>query len=689
MAYPEYLFHDNTIAYTFPARLLPFGSVTLILRTAEEDVTSAFLLNKGRVHPLSFYEKRGGFDYYYIRMPLDTEVFYYSFRGVFADGTSVGYDRGGVCSPDGDARMPFFLIPGQAVPDWALGAVMYQILVDRFCNADPTSDVLDGEYLYEGKPARKIADWEDAPVPGEDFRHFYGGDLQGVINKLDYLKDLGVEAIYLNPIFISPSSHKYDTQDYEHVDPHLGKLVKDEGTLPLPEDTDNGHATRYVCRTTHPENLKATDALFVRLVKEAHQRKIKVILDGVFNHCGSFHRWMDRERIYEQAEGKAQGAFQTEDSPYRSFFSFSEALWPMNEQYEGWWSYGTLPKLNYEGSTALEEAVLAIGRKWVSPPFCADGWRLDVAADLGHSKEYNLRFWKRFNDAVKEANPEAVVLAEHYGDAGDWLKTRAWDTVMNYDAFMDPDSYFLTGLEKHSEDYRPELHGNHEAFWETMRGAAGHNFPSPSLYAAMNQLSNHDHSRFLTRTNGMVGHARELGTLAAGQGIRQEVYRQATVIQMTWPGAPTLYYGDEAGQVGFTDPDNRRTYPWGEEDEKMLRFHKEFIRLRKNCPEWRNGSLREVHSERGLISYGRFDARHASLVVINTNRFAMTREFNTRLLGIPANCMMRRVFLSTVDDFRFHELDRSVKDGVLTLTLPPRCAAIVRYAPQRKLSFFF
>ncbi|MBQ6734905.1 MAG: glycoside hydrolase family 13 protein [Lachnospiraceae bacterium] len=688
MAQPEYLFHDNSIAFTFPAQLLPFGSVTLILRTAEEDVKSVHLLSEGRAFPLSFYEKRAGFDYYYVRMPLGTDVFYYSFRVVFADGSAAGYDRLGILHADAPVRLPFFLVPGLAVPHWVQGAVMYQILVDRFCNGDPSSDVMDGEYLYEGKPVRKITDWEDAPVPGEDFRHFYGGDLQGVIDKLDYLADLGVEAIYLNPIFVSPSGHKYDTQDYDHVDPHLGRIVRDTGALPDVKDRDNAKATRYICRTTDPENLKASDALFASLVKQAHAKGIRVILDGVFNHCGSFHRWMDRERIYETAEGKATGAYLAEDSPYRDYFSFTEREWPLNESYEGWWSYGTLPKLNYEGSKALEEEILAIGRKWVSPPYNADGWRLDVAADLGHSKEYNISFWKRFNAAVKEANPEAVVLAEHYGDGGDWMKARAWDTVMNYDAFMEPVSYFLTGMEKHSEDYRPELHGNHEAFWEAMRGATWFNFPHASAHAAMNQLSNHDHSRFLTRTNGKVGHVSELGTLAAGIGIRQEVYRQGVVMQFTWSGAPTLYYGDEAGQVGFTDPDNRRTYPWGEEDEKMLRFHRELIRLRKNCPEWRSGSLKEVYSERGMISYGRFDARHASLIVINTNRFAMTRDFHVRPLGIPLNCTMRRVFLSTEDGYRFHELDRNVQEGVLTLTLPPRCAAIVRYAPQRKLSFF-
>lgn len=198
---------------------------------------------------------------------------------------------------------------------------------------------------------------------------------------------------------------------------------------------------------------------------------MKVILDGVFNHCGSFNKWMDRERIYEGEKDYEPGAYISADSPYRSYFRFFKEEpenWPYNGNYDGWWGHDTLPKLNYEDSVKLENYILYIGRKWVSPPYNVDGWRLDVAADLGRSNEYNHDFWKKFRTAVKDANPSALILAEHYGDPSDWLKGDEWDTVMNYDAFMEPITWFLTGMEKHSDEAREELLGNIDNFIGSM-----------------------------------------------------------------------------------------------------------------------------------------------------------------------------------------------------------------------------
>lgn len=241
--------------------------------------------------------------------------------------------------------------------------------------------------------------------------------------KLGYLQNLGVEVIYFNPLFVSPSNHKYDIQDYDHIDPHYGKIVVDEGELLQSGTTDNSKATRYVNRVTNLKNLEASNAFFAELVREIHARGMKVILDGVFNHCGSFNKWLDREKIYHANGGYEDGAFLSKESPYRSFFGFrDENGWPDNTSYEGWWDYDTLPKLNYEGSEELYDYILGIAAKWVSAPYYVDGWRLDVAADLGHSSEFNHKFWRDFRKAVKTANPEALILAEHYGDPKDWLE---------------------------------------------------------------------------------------------------------------------------------------------------------------------------------------------------------------------------------------------------------------------------
>ena len=208
-------------------------------------------------------------------------------------------------------------------------------------------------------------------------------------------------------------------------------------------------------------------------------------------------------------------------------------------------------------------------KKRVSEPYCVDGWRLDVAADLGNSREYNHQFWKKFRKAVKEANPEAVILAENYGDSYDWLQGDEWDTIMNYDAFMEPVTWFLTGMQKHSDEFRQDMLGNAGNFF----GAMHHNMSrmgGQAVAISMNELSNHDHSRFLTRTNHRVGRTASVGAEAANEGVNKAVFMEAVIIQMTWPGAPTIYYGDEAGVCGWTDPDNRRTYPWGSEDQRYL-----------------------------------------------------------------------------------------------------------------------
>ena len=331
---------------------------------------------------------------------------------------------------------------------------MYQIFTDRFCNGDPSNDVQDREYIYINEGVQRVTDWEKTP-DYMDVRSFYGGDIQGIWDKLDYLQDLGVDVLYLNPIFVSPSNHKYDSQDYDYIDPHLGVIAEDGGEC-LPEwDNNNSHATRYIQRVVNKKNLEASNDFFARFVEEVHRRGMKIILDGVFNHCGSFNKWLDRELLYEHAEGYEKGAYISADSPYRSFFRFNnEHDWPYNEFYEGWWGHDTLPKLNYEESPQLVEYILGVAKKWLLPPYNVDGWRLDVAADLGFSEEYNHEFWRKFRKAVKEVNPDALILAEYYGNAKKWLLGDQWDTIMNYDAFMEPVTWFLTGMEKHSDDYR-------------------------------------------------------------------------------------------------------------------------------------------------------------------------------------------------------------------------------------------
>jgi alpha-glucosidase len=529
-----------------------------------------------------------------------------------------------------DTHYNFRLVPGLQVPAWAKGAVMYQIFVDRFCNGDKANDVMNHEYAYLGKTARAIP-WDNDIGVG-DFCNFYGGDIQGMMDKMPYLKDLGVEVIYLNPIFVSPSSHKYDTQDYDYVDPHFGKIVEDGGECLRFERVDNNHATRYKQRTTNKKNLDASNKLFADFVALAHKNGIKVILDGVFNHCGSFNKWMDYAEFYRET-GEPDGAYHCEKSPYNSYFLWHEQKWPKNDSYDAWWANTNHPKLNFETSPELFERIIEIGKKWVSPPYNVDGWRLDVAEDLGQSPEMNHKFWKAFHDAVKEANPNAVILAEHYGDPSAWLNGGEWDTIMNYDAFMEPLTWFLTGVNKHSEESSPSMRSDAMTFEHSMRYHMSL-LNVHALHSAMNQLSNHDHSRFLTRTSSNTGRHHTVGPRAAERGTNKNILMEAIVFQMTWPGAPTIYYGDEAGLAGWTDPDNRRTFPWGKEDIVLIELHKKLISLRKKYSALRDGSVEFIWSNHGFVSFGRWDDNAKIVVAINNNNRPMEVSLPVWKIGI-------------------------------------------------------
>lgn len=671
------VYSDGSAQFVSPQEPQVGDRVTVRLRVSKAQTTAAQVQwSDGRVD-MALAGAEGRYDYWVAELPPLTGNLAYWFQ-LWQDEKTVYYSRRGVEQKAPGDSYRFKLAPGFDVPDWMKGAVLYQIFVDRFYNGDPDNDVVDGEYMYDNWPAVKVDDWNALPDGSRSYaagsdrtREFFGGDLKGIIDKLGYLKDLGIDGIYLNPVFVSPSNHKYDTQDYRYVDPHFGVILKDGGQAIDPSKDPywrspvfgnsspiNKDASRYIARTTSLENLEASNALMRELVSQAHKLGIKVILDGVFNHAGSFGPWLDREGLYpdEASELSAgPGAYESADSPYRDWFVFrDQEAWPGNESYEAWYGYKTLPKLNYEGDPALAGTILKIVRDWTSGPEGVDGWRLDVAAELGTTPAYNQRFWRMFRDAVKDAKGDAVILAEVYGDSSAWLSGDQWDTIMNYDAFFEPVGFFLTGLEKHSYGYYPDRHLNARQFSEDLRERMA-KLPWLSLETAMNQLSNHDHSRFLTRTSGFVDDQRPNKDLSpqskADDGVNKGILMQATVMQMTMPGAPTLYYGDEAGLAGFTDPDSRRSYPWGSEDKKLLSFFKDIIALHKQYEVTALGSYAPLWAvDKGVFAFGRWGMGQRMVVVTNNNP-------KDKTLNIPV------AMIDAAEGQRFSYVFRSDKEG--------------------------
>ena len=670
------LFCDETVGYRIPEEPEPGEAVTLKFRTKKDDADHVFLIVPAGEKKTELIKtvSRGVFDYYEISYQLGDAPVYFYFE--IQKGTETCfYNRRGAVEQREAADGLFCITPGFHVPEWAKGALMYQIFIDRFYNGDPSNDVVSDEYIYIGFPVTKIDCWEEG-LSVLDVDRFYGGDLQGILDKLDYLQSLKVEVLYLSPIFVSPSNHKYDCQDYEHVDPHYAVIVKDADGLVGAADIDNLRAEKYTVRTADRDNLEAGDRFLAMFMEEVHKRGMRVILDGVFNHCGSFNKWLDREKIYAHAGGYESGAYTDEKSPYRNFFRFAnEHGWPDNDSYEGWWNHNTLPKLNYEGSKELYDYILKIAGKWLAEPYRIDGWRLDVAADLGHSPEMNHRFWQDFRKTVKKINPDAFILAEHYGDASSWLEGNEWDSVMNYDAFMEPVSWFLTGLEKHSDRFDGYLYKNGRVFMDSMLRHMSR-LQTPSLMSAMNELSNHDHSRFLTRTNGKAGRLDSMGAKAASQGIDYGTFRAAVVIQMTWPGAPTIYYGDEVGVCGWTDPDSRRTFPWGKENLELAEFHRYLTGIRNRNRAFRTGSFKPLLADGGVIAYARFNDRERGIVVVNSEEKERTVRipvWEAEILGESVT----RIMETGRENYNVGQMELPVYDGTVTARLEPKSAMIL------------
>ncbi len=668
----EAIFSDETENFVCPSEPLLGDDVVIKIRVLKNNIDKIYIVNDKEQFEMEKHETTSKFDYYKYTMVNIQKKIEYQFKLIKND-QHYYYSKFGV-SENLNKDFDFRVIPNFITPDWAKGTVMYQIYIDRFYNGDKSNDVETNEYTYLGQGSKKIENWNQ-PLENRDVSNFYGGDLQGIIDKLNYLEDLGVEVLYLNPIFVSPSNHKYDIQDYNYIDPHIGKIVKDEGEILKFGNFKNKYATKYMSRTTDIANLEASNELFIKLVNMAHDKGIKVIIDGVFNHCGAFHKWLDKEKIYENS-GYKVGAYSSEDSVYHNYFKWNDTSWPNNNKYDSWWGHDNHPKLNVENSKELETYILDIAKKWVAPPFNVDGWRLDVAADLGSSEQYNHEFWKKFRKSVKEGNKDAIIIAEHYGSPTSWLQGDEWDTVMNYDAFMEPLTWFLTGMQKHSEEFRQDLLNNAIAFEGAMRYNTA-KFSIQSLNTSMNQLSNHDHSRFLTRTNMKAGRLHTMGYKEASKNVKPSIMREAVMFQMTWIGAPAVYYGDEAGVTGWTDPDNRRTYPWGNEDKKMIDFHKEMIRIRKENISLKLGSLMFLKNTYGIISYARWFDGNIIVVAINNNFDGL--DFKIPVWKVIDNNIDFEELIYS-NDFGFSKSNRKIKNikGFIEVNLERRSCVVLR-----------
>ncbi|MDX1687674.1 MAG: glycoside hydrolase family 13 protein [Candidatus Promineifilaceae bacterium] len=429
-----------------------------------------------------------------------------------------------------------------ATPEWVKDAVFYQIFPDRFAMSDRVS-----------KPTNLQA-WEASPT----YHGFKGGDLLGVLEKLDYLEDLGINAIYFNPIFASAANHRYHAHDYYRVDPILG----------------------------------GNDAFF-ELLEAAHQRNIRIILDGVFNHASrgffQFHHLLENG----------------EESPYVDWFHVHD--WPINAYHEherpnyaAWWGLHALPKFNTD-HPPVREYLWDVATYWLEQGI--DGWRLDVPAEIDDDD-----FWREFRRRCKAVKPDAYLVGELWGEAHRWLQGDQFDAQMNYPftraafGFFGGHNLNQSGTVHTGLGYIEPLTG--QQFADCLDEL--HHAHDPEIVLAqMNVLSTHDTPRLYTIVNQDV-----------------DTMRLIFLCQMTIAGAPNIYYGDEIGLPGGRDPDCRRGFPWDKKESWKTALREDvrrYISLRHAAPELRRGTFQILHASEHAVAYCRQHKEQLAVVAFNTD----------------------------------------------------------------------
>ncbi|MDK2806115.1 MAG: hypothetical protein PWQ94_1279 [Thermoanaerobacterium sp.] len=646
----------------------PFGAikegqtVTLRIQAKNHDLESARIsywddVNKTRTEsPMTRIGESsdGNYEYWEIKLSFDhpTRIWYYF---ILKDGTKTAYygdnddQLGGVGKATDTVNKDFELTVYDKnfdTPDWMKGAVMYQIFPDRFYNGDTSNDHV--KTLSRGNDPIEFHDnWNELPdnpnnagSPGYTgdgiwSNDFFGGDLKGIDDKLDYLKSLGITVIYLNPIFESPSNHKYDTSDYTKIDEMFG-----------------------------------TTQDFEKLMEDAHSKGIKVILDGVFNHTSDDSIYFDRYSKYPELgayEAWKQG--DQSKSPYGDWYTINS-----DGTYEDWWGYDSLPVIkSLNGSeynvTSWANFIIndknAISKYWLNPDGNtnggADGWRLDVETEVAHD------FWTHFRDAINTVKPEAPMIAENWGDASSDLLGDSFNSVMNYQ-FRNDIIDFLIG--KPFDDGNGQHNPIDAVTLDQRLMSIYERYPLPAFYSTMNLLGSHDTMRILTVFGYNSADPTENSDDA--KNLAEQKFKLATILQMGYPGMADIYYGDEAGVSGGKDPDDRRTFPWGNEDTSLQEFFKNITSIRNDNQVLKTGDLETLYAQGDVYAIGRriingkdaFGSPYADSAAI----VAINRSSEDKQITIDATKFLRDgvIFKDLLNGNKSY----SISDGQIIIDIP-------------------
>ncbi len=549
--------------------------------------------------------KEDGWQIWQGTLKVDTthDVTLYAFK-FLSNGVQSWLSENGITPYFPERDLHFRYVPSYQAASWVWSQVFYQIFPDRFYDGDPSNNVKDGEYLYGGQPvvAKK---WDELPNRKQGQREFYGGDLEGIRQKLSYLQDLGVTALYLNPIFTSPSNHKYDTIDYTNVDPHFG-----------------GN-----------ESLQ-------KLCNDLKQNNMRLILDAVVNHTSELHPWFDFAGSHAEP-----GAYKSKEAKTRAFYTFLE-----DERYVSFYDVATMPILNFANEDVQKFVYKdkdAILRTWLRPPYSIDGWRFDVVHMLGEGAgaTNNATHVRGFRQALREENPQAYMLGEHFFEATKWLQGDQEDGAMNYFGFTLPLREFLSGVD--NRGHKVHIDAAHLDFlWQRARAR----LPFPIQLSQFNLLGSHDVSRIRTALKEDQAHL-----------------KLAVTALFTYMGVPCIYYGDEVGLAGSNDPDCRRTFPWDENDwnQDLLSHYKKLITLRKTLNALQEGGFLSLHAASDVYAYARILKNQSVITVLNRG------EETTVKLPV-----WKTGSYQTFTSY-FNRQDIKVRKGWLELTVPTKSSLVL------------
>jgi glycosidase len=586
----EFILHDRENRVYL--NKLSQAKVQIRLETRKNDVEAVSLMTKidseRAQKEMTYYSSDNKLDYWTVELDNLNQALAYTFLIEDGDSQLIYHQNG-----SGFNKLKYFSFDPAEVktfntPDWVQNAVFYQIFPDRFYNGNPNNDPELIE-TYKNKAERyknivpkwyqgikeseshqldsdNFTDLDPAIHPKSGWHVFYGGDLQGIEQKFDYLKELGINAIYFNPIFEATANHRYNTADYRKIDDNLA--VKGD--------------------------FKASEKYFQKFIKNAHQNDIKIVLDAVFNHSG-FEFFAFEDVVEKGKDSEYSDWFYIDNYPITTLYE--QRTENKEPNYKGWAGYGNHPVLNLD-NPEVKEYIYQITEKWMDPNGDGDpadgidGWRLDVANDV---KARHPEFWREWRNFVKEINPDAYITGEIWNNAAGYLQGDEFDAVMNY-RFREAVLAFIAEERIDAESFVNRIN------------EPNLDYPPQAVFSLQNLIDSHDTERFLYSAEG-----------------NKDKLKMAAALQFTYPGAPMVYYGTEVGLSGASDPDTRRTMLWEERpngnqpDQKLYQYYSKLASIRKENEVLRTSEVefKTLESEPKIVIVKRKDKNGEIYTILN------------------------------------------------------------------------